>query len=321
MHPKRRDAFVAIAEKGSFALRPAEIASRRFLVAKKGYEPDEVHAFLKQVSEQLSRLQGEIEWQRARVEHLERRTVRAQEAAYARISRDFVDVVHKADEAASKVRTDAEQEARAAMNAARDKAAAIAAISGREAEKFLTQARAEAERMVAEAADSVKRLVWEARQAPPSVVQAMPQPVEAEPMPVVDAPPEPVVEPRTALWEAPAVSVWEASPAIAPALIPPPAPAVVPILPPSDSEADQGSDAAVVDEAPVPQLPGTEEPEFEVPELVDLAELWEAVPSTRERSVGLGRTSKPPAVHPTAPENLDVSIDVSFSDLFEDTAE
>jgi DivIVA domain-containing protein len=309
---------VATAEIGSSALRPADIASRRFAVAKKGYEPDQVHAFLNQVSEQLSRMQGEIEWQRARCEHLELRTAGAQQAAYARVSREFMDVARKADEAACKVRTDAEHEIRAALNAAREEAAAIVANSGRQAKRILAQASLEAERMVADAADSVKRLVWEARQPPQPAAEAPPEPVEAKSPPVVEGPPPPVIEdtpkpvaePRTAVWSARAALVWEA---------PVPTPPVITPLP--DSEADQSSDVAVADEAPAPQLPGTEEPEFEVPELVDLAELWEAVPSTHEQTVDMGQTFKPPAVHTTAPENLDVSIDVSFFDLFEDTAE
>jgi DivIVA domain-containing protein len=143
-------------------LRPGDIASARFSIGKRGYEPEEVDEFLQAVADHLGRLQGEIEWQRARVEHLEQRTVAAQESAYDRISREFMEVVRRADEAASQVRTKAEDEARAALSSAREESNRMMAAGAEEAERVLLTARAEAERLVAEATRQVERLVREA---------------------------------------------------------------------------------------------------------------------------------------------------------------
>jgi DivIVA domain-containing protein len=142
---------VATSELETPSLHPAEIAARRFSVSRKGYAQEEVQRFLHLVAEQLSRLEGEIEWQRARAEHLEHRTTAAQEAAYARLSRDFMDVVRRADEAAGRVRADAEAQARADVGSAHREAARLLAAAAEQAELILTAARAEADRMRREA--------------------------------------------------------------------------------------------------------------------------------------------------------------------------
>jgi DivIVA domain-containing protein len=145
------EATVATSELEGSSLHPAEIAAKTFSVARKGYAQDEVEGFLRVVAEQLSRLQGEIEWQRARGEHLERRTEAAQEAAYARISRGFMDVVRRADEAARRVRVKAEAQARAEVGSAHREAGRLLAAAAEQAEMILTQAGSEAERMLREA--------------------------------------------------------------------------------------------------------------------------------------------------------------------------
>jgi DivIVA domain-containing protein len=142
---------VATSELGTSSLHPAEIAAQRFPVARKGYAQEEVQRYLRLVAEHLSRLQGEIEWQRARGEHLERRSTAAQEAAYVRLSRDFMDVVRRADEAAGRVRADAEAQARAEVGSAEREAARLLAAAAEQAEMILTEARSEAERMLREA--------------------------------------------------------------------------------------------------------------------------------------------------------------------------
>jgi DivIVA domain-containing protein len=142
---------VATSELEAPSLQPAEIVAKRFPVARKGYAQEEVQRFLRLVAENLSRLQGEIEWQRARGEHLERRTTAAQEAAYVRLSRDFMDVVRRADEAASRVRADAEAQARAEVGSAHREAVRLLAAAVEQAETILTEARSEAERILREA--------------------------------------------------------------------------------------------------------------------------------------------------------------------------
>lgn len=55
-----------LAEVEPLFLRPANIASRRFTRSMNGYDPEEVEQFLEDVADYLSRLEGELEWRRAR---------------------------------------------------------------------------------------------------------------------------------------------------------------------------------------------------------------------------------------------------------------
>jgi DivIVA domain-containing protein len=58
--------MLAPQEMESVFLRPSNIASRRFTRTTGGYDPNEVHQFLQDVADYLSRLEGELEWRRAR---------------------------------------------------------------------------------------------------------------------------------------------------------------------------------------------------------------------------------------------------------------
>lgn len=156
------------------SLQPAQIVAQRFPVARKGYAQEEVQRFLRLVAENLSKLQGEIEWQRARSEHLERRTTAAQEAAYVRLSRDFMDVVRRADEAAGRVRADAEAQARAEVGSAHREAARLLAAAVEQAEMILTEARSQAERMLREA--RAPRSNGSERPSPPPGTEAVSKP-------------------------------------------------------------------------------------------------------------------------------------------------
>jgi DivIVA domain-containing protein len=144
---------VATSELESPVSHSADIAAQRFSIVRKGYAPEEVDQFLRQLADRMTRLQGEIEWLRARSEHLEHRTNAAQEAAYARLSRDFMDVVRRADEAATRVRAEAEAQARAEVSVAHKEAARLLASAAEQAETILTEARAEAQRVLREAND------------------------------------------------------------------------------------------------------------------------------------------------------------------------
>jgi DivIVA domain-containing protein len=125
-------------------LRPADVATQEFTLARRGYDPEEVRSFLARLAEQLARLQGEIEWQRARTEHLERRTAAAQESAYARLSRDFMEVVRRADEASARVRAEAEARAAGEVAAARQEAERIVAQARLDARQAYLDAEREA---------------------------------------------------------------------------------------------------------------------------------------------------------------------------------
>lgn len=165
---------MATSELQTRTTQPADIAGQRFPIVRKGYASEEVDRFLRQLSELVARLQGEVEWQRARGEHLERRTTAAQEAAYARLSRDFMDVVRRADEAATRVRAEAEAQARGEIGAAHKEAARMLAAAAEQAEAILTQARAEAERILREGKSVIDLSAERSDGDPPSDRHAMP---------------------------------------------------------------------------------------------------------------------------------------------------
>jgi DivIVA domain-containing protein len=114
-------------------MRPSDVAGRRFPLARRGYQPSEVERFLVEVAERLRWLEDELDWHRARIQNLQRRAAAAQDAAYARLSQDFSEVVRRADEAATRVRLESEAGAAARL-----------AVAGREAERVVAEARRQA---------------------------------------------------------------------------------------------------------------------------------------------------------------------------------
>src|SRR5438874_10985084 len=115
-------------------MRPSDIAGRTFGEARRGYRREEVEAYLQTLASEMSRLQGEIEWLRVRSEHLKGDGTPAREAAYARISRNFMEVIRSADDAATKIRTEAEAEARATVASAHEEAARLVSEASARAE-------------------------------------------------------------------------------------------------------------------------------------------------------------------------------------------
>jgi DivIVA domain-containing protein len=131
---------MATAEPDRPPLRPSDITGQRFAVGRKGYDPAEVDSFMHKVADQVGRLQGQLEWQRARSEQLERRTAAAQEVAYSRMGRNFMDVVRALDEATSRIRAEAEVEARKRVAAAHDEADQIVEAAKEQAKAVLASA-------------------------------------------------------------------------------------------------------------------------------------------------------------------------------------
>ena len=58
-------------------MHAADIAEHSFTMARKGYTPSEVHEFLGLVAERVAQLEGEVDWERARVEHQQRKSAAA----------------------------------------------------------------------------------------------------------------------------------------------------------------------------------------------------------------------------------------------------
>jgi DivIVA domain-containing protein len=154
---------VAISQARPTAAPRISEAERRFSPAKRGgYEPAEVDRFVQRVSDYVGRLEAEVTRQRARAELLERRAVTASEAAYARVFRNLVDVMRSAEDAAAKVRAEANNEADAIVTGARQEAAGVLSAAHREADQVIAtakddSARAKAERMIRAATVEVDR--------------------------------------------------------------------------------------------------------------------------------------------------------------------
>lgn len=255
---------MATPEPERHALRPSYIAGRGFSRTRKGYEAEEVHAFLREVAEYVSRLQGEVEWLRARSEHLERRSAAAQEAAYGRLSRDFIDVVRRADEAATRARLQAEAKAQADMVTAR-----------KEAERILGQARLEAERILAAARLEANEIDWQAMQGAHLAWRPHPDWPGSNDTPSVDLP--------TASVDI--AAIWDQEDAL--------------------SETEEST--------PAPQL--FEEPAHPARRHQQTPDVW------RANGQGPMLDTRGTAKDPSDPEELDVYLDVSIFDLFEDDPE
>jgi cell division initiation protein len=136
-------------------LTAADIANRTFARRRKGVNPDEVQAFLQSLAEQVARLQAQVDWYRARTDFLERQTAGSKDAAYARLAKDFQEVVRAADTASARVRAEAEAEAKRTVAAAHDEADEIVAAAKAEAEGVNAAAKARAERITSEATTAV----------------------------------------------------------------------------------------------------------------------------------------------------------------------
>ncbi len=94
----------------SVFLRPSNIASRRFTRTTGGYDLEEVHQFLEDVADYLSRLEGELEWRRA---------LRTRHAGTIGQQKEAISVVTEARKQAERIMADARKEAEGYIRLAR----------------------------------------------------------------------------------------------------------------------------------------------------------------------------------------------------------
>jgi fused signal recognition particle receptor len=123
--------------------------THRFAAVRRGYDPNEVQAFERAAAEEMARVRGELEWERARREALERRIRAAEETAYARISRDFGEMLRGADAEVARVRTLSAEQAHALVSAAQAEADRMIAAAQEAAEQVLVGAREQATNLMA----------------------------------------------------------------------------------------------------------------------------------------------------------------------------
>src|SRR5438105_3264193 len=93
LHPTGEEIDVTPPKTETTSLSPSDIASRRFSVGRRGYDCEQVEAFLRQVAEHVDRLGAELEWQRARSEDLRRRANASDRAVRSWTGPDFTDVI------------------------------------------------------------------------------------------------------------------------------------------------------------------------------------------------------------------------------------
>ena len=98
------------------------VGTRRFSSARRGYDTEEVDEFLARVADRVRELEGEAQRQRATLDLLQRKVTSAQEAAYARVFRQLMEVMRTAEREAARIKVDAEKEAKAILTRAREEA-------------------------------------------------------------------------------------------------------------------------------------------------------------------------------------------------------
>jgi len=109
------------------------IAAHEFAAARRGYDQEEVRSFLAAVAGHLRDQEDELRRRAALVDLLERKAASAQEAAYARVFRQMMEVVRTAEREAARIREQASQEARSILANAREEAALVQVLAPAEA--------------------------------------------------------------------------------------------------------------------------------------------------------------------------------------------
>lgn len=102
-----------------------EIASPRFNTARRGYDTEEVDAFLSRMARKTLHLDAELRRSKARRDLLEQKVASAQEAAYARVFRQVIEVLRTAEREAGRIRAEAQRDAEAMLAQAREQAALV----------------------------------------------------------------------------------------------------------------------------------------------------------------------------------------------------
>lgn len=158
-------------------LRPQNVASQRFMVARRGYDPDEVEEYLRSVAAELERLIAERDALRARAEEVEERHGSADDAAFERLAKRFEEVIRAADASVRGVLDGAQEEARLTLSRVRERAEEAVEEARHRAESIIAEARRRAAEII-EAADAEAEDVRRAALAPP------PAPPQADTVPI-----------------------------------------------------------------------------------------------------------------------------------------
>lgn len=151
---------------------PDEIAERQFLISLRGYDRDEVSAFLDEVAAQVRTLQqriAELESERdaAAEAALEARaqedTPTDRRASFRELGEETTRILETAEEAAEQMRNRADEESRSLLEEARREAADARESAQQEANSILEEARSKAEHERERASDTATQVLEEAR--------------------------------------------------------------------------------------------------------------------------------------------------------------
>jgi DivIVA domain-containing protein len=172
---------------------PEHIRRRRFAVAKRGFDPDQVREYLERVAQAMELLDRETRAARSEADSVVRGSRAARDDAYAEIANRISDVLRTADLYAEETRRDAaEQAERTAVEARREaertrlEAEGRAAAARNEAEEILRRAKEEAERMLAGLAsrrDAILADLQTMRERLVGVVERLETTMASEPLP------------------------------------------------------------------------------------------------------------------------------------------
>ncbi len=136
-------------------MTPEEIAERQFTRARRGYDRDEVRAFLASVAAHLVEIQAVAEATSETPRPAPPASPSGDADTAAQTGRDVASIMRSAEEWSARVRTEAEKEADAIRDAARAEAEALEA-SADEASANARQLLADAEGMQAEVTESLE---------------------------------------------------------------------------------------------------------------------------------------------------------------------
>ncbi len=142
----------ALADTDLFVPSGAEQARlQRFPLARKGYDPDHVQAYLHKLAERIDELERELAEAQGERDAAIRRYTSAREEAYSQLAGRVSELLRNADTHAQRVRREAEQEAGQRVAEARQ-----------EAERIRADAEFEADRIRREGEDAMRSAVAEA---------------------------------------------------------------------------------------------------------------------------------------------------------------
>jgi DivIVA domain-containing protein len=133
---------------------PERIRNRNFARVRKGYDPDQVHDYLRRVADAMEQLEREVGELRHRPADAE--STAPAEDPYGALATRVADVLRTAEQHGERVRVDAEEEAHRVLSDARQEAARIRHLAQQDAEGLRQRAEEESQRIRASADEALQ---------------------------------------------------------------------------------------------------------------------------------------------------------------------